>query len=239
MLSKTEIALLQNAKKILREAEEWRTSIGKKPSMFWLYNALVKLSNSAPSCYKISEILKDKPEDVLMWCMSVMGGKLELPIRLDEENVLTVAVDVWEGDARDHILDIRLNELKYLYLEYDSKDKNLHQYNYADPHNEDFTSEQTVDVKPFKETSSLSIIAELEEKYGVDIVISPVPELEGLVYGIVTESDSSKCSAITTKDYSSIDDLLEVLEKEILPEYRKMADSFVKLNSIVKGAKIR
>ena len=121
MLSKTEIALLQSAKSKLREAEEWRTSIGKKPSMFWLYNALVKLSNSVPSCYNISEILKKKPEDVLMWCMSAMGDKLELPISLDENNILTVAVDVWEGDVHDHILDIRLNELKYLHLEYDSK----------------------------------------------------------------------------------------------------------------------
>ena len=232
MLSKTEIALLQSAKSKLREAEEWRTSIGKKPSMFWLYNALVKLSNSVPSCYNISEILKKKPEDVLMWCMSAMGDKLELPISLDENNILTVAVDVW-----DHILDIRLNELKYLHLEYDSKDKNLHQYNYNGPH-DDFTSEQIIDVELFKETSFLSSIAELEEKYRVDIIFSPVPEQEGFVYSIVTGSDSSKCSTITTKDYPSLDDLLEALENEILPEYQKMADSFVKLNSIVKVAKI-
>ena len=78
----------------------------------------------------------------------------------------------------------------------------------------------------------------MEEKYKVDIRISPVPEQEGLVYGIVAGSDSSKCSAITTKDYPSIDDLLEALANEILPEYQKMADSFVKLNSIVKVAKI-
>ena len=238
MLNRYEIDLLQNAKKILRETEEWRDSIGEKPSMFWLYNALVKLSNSAPSCYKISEILKEKPEDVLMWCMSVMGDKLELPAPLDENNILMVTMNGWMGRGVDNILDINLNGLKYLHLEYDHEDKTLHQYNYNDPHNDDFTNEQIIDVKSFKETSSLSVIAELEEKYGVDIVISPVPEQEGLVYGIVVGSDTSKCSTITTKDYPSIDDLLEALENEILPEYQKMADSFVKLNSIVKGAKI-
>lgn len=238
MLSKYEIGLLQSAKSKLREAEEWRTSIGKKPSMFWLYNALVKLSNSAPSCYNISEILKKKPEDVLMWCMAVMGSKLELPIPLDENNELSVVVDVLEGDVRNHVLDISLNGLKYLHLEYDSKDKNLHQYNYNDPHDDDFTNEQIIDVSLFKETSSLGVIAELEEKYKVDIRISPVPEQEGLVYGIVVGSDSSQCSTITTKDYPSIDDLLEALANEILPEYQKMADSFVKLNSFVKDAKI-
>ena len=116
--------------------------------------------------------------------------------------------------------------------------KTKHSITYNDPHNEDFTNEQIIDVSPFKETSSLSIIAELEEKYGVDIRISPVPEQESLVYGIVAGSDSSKCSAITTKDYPSTDALLEALENEILPEYQKMADSFVKLNSLVKGAKI-
>ena len=77
-----------------------------------------------------------------------------------------------------------------------------------------------------------------KKKYKVDIRISPVPEQEGLFYGIVVGSDSSKCSTITTKDYPSADALLEALENEILPEYQKMADSFVKLNSIVKGAKI-
>lgn len=238
MLSKYEIDLLQNAKKILREAEEWRTSIGEKPSMFWLYNALVKLSNSAPSCYKISEILKEKPEDVLMWCMSVMGDKLELPAPLDENNILMVTMNGWMGRGVDNILDINLNGLKYLHLEYDHEDKTLHQYTYNDPHNDDFTNEQIIDVSLFKETSSLGFIAELEEKYGVDIRISPVPEQEGFVYGIVAGSDSSKCSAITTKDYPSTDALLEALENEILPEYQKMADSFVKLNSLVKGAKI-
>lgn len=238
MLNRYEIDLLQNAKKILREAEEWRASIGEKPSMFWLYNALVKLSNSAPSCYKISEILKEKPEDVLMWCMSVMGDKLELPAPLDENNILTITMNGWMGRGVDNILDISLNGLKYLHLEYDHEDKTLRQYNYNDPHNDDFTNEQIIDVSLFKETSSLSVIAELEEKYGVDIRISPVPEQEGFVYGIVVGSDSSKCSTITTKDYPSIDDLLEALANEILPEYQTMADSFVKLNSIVKGAKI-
>lgn len=238
MLNRYEIDLLQNAKKILREAEEWRTSIGGKPSMFWLYNALVKLSNSAPSCYKISEILKEKPEDILMWCMGVMGDKLELPAPLDENNILTVTVNGWMGRGVDNILDIHLNGLKYLHLEYNHEDKTLRQYNYTDPHNDDFTNEQIIDVSPFKETSSLSAIAELEEKYKVDIRISPVPEQESLVYGIVAGSDSSKCSTITTKDYPSTDDLLEALENEILPEYQKMADSFVKLNSMVKGAKI-
>lgn len=209
-----------------------------KSSMFWLYNALVKLSNSAPSFYKISEILKEKPEDVLMWCMSIMGDKLELPAPLDENNILMVTMNGWMGRGVDNILDINLNGLKYLHLEYDHEDKTLHQYNYNDPHDNDFTSEQTIDVEPFKEASSLSVIADLEEKYGVDIRISPVPEQENFVYGIVAGSDSSKCSAITTKDYPTTDALLEALENEILPEYQKMAVSFVKLNSLVKGAKI-
>ena len=231
MLSKTEIALLQLATNKINKRESTKVPNEKKKSGLFLYNSLVK--------YGLTQLFREKSEDIFMWCMSVTGNKIELPIPLDEENVLTVAVDVWKGDTHDHILDIRLNELKYLHLEYDSKDKNLHQYNYNDPHDDDFTNEQIMDVKLFKETSSLSVIAELEEKYGVDIVISPVPEQEGLVYGIVVGSDSSKCSTITTKDYSSIDDLLEALENEILPEYQKMADSFVKLNSIVKGAKIR
>lgn len=230
MLSKTEIALLQLATNEINKKESAKVPSEKKKSGLFLYNSLVK--------YGLTQLFREKSEDVFMWCMSVTGNKIELPIPLDKENVLTVAVDAWKGDVHDHILDIRLNELKYLHLEYDSKDKNLHQYNYNEPHDNDFTSEQIIDVEPFKETSSLSVIAELEEKYGVDIVISPVPEQEGLVYGIVTESDSSKCSAITTKDYPSIDDLLEALKKEILPEYQKMADSFVKLNSIVKDAKI-
>lgn len=231
MLSKTEIALLQLATNEINKKESTKVPSDRKKSGLFLYNSLVK--------HGLTQLFREKSEDVFMWCMSVTGNKIELPIPLDKENVLTVAVDVWEGDARDHILDIRLNELKYLHLEYDSKDKNLHQYNYNDPHDDDFTNEQIIDVKLFKETSSLSVIAELEEKYGVDIVISPVPEQEGLVYGIVVGSDSSKCSTITTKDYSSTDDLLEALENEILPEYQKMADSFVKLNSIVKGAKIQ
>jgi hypothetical protein len=231
MLSKTEIALLQLATNEINKKESTKVPSDRKKSGLFLYNSLVK--------HGLTQLFREKSEDVFMWCMSVTGNKIELPIPLDEENVLTVAVDVWKGDTHDHILDIRLNELKYLHLEYDSKDKNLHQYNYNDPHDDDFTNEQIIDVKLFKETSSLSVIAELEEKYGVDIVISPVPEQEGLVYGIVVGSDSSKCSTITTKDYSSIDDLLEALENEILPEYQKMADSFVKLNSIVKGAKIR
>lgn len=231
MLSKTEIALLQLATNKINKKESTKVPSDRKKSGLFLYNSLVK--------HGLTQLFREKSEDVFMWCMSVTGNKIELPIPLDKENVLTVAVDVWEGDARDHILDIRLNELKYLHLEYDSKDKNLHQYNYNDPHDDDFTNEQIIDVKLFKETSSLSVIAELEEKYGVDIVISPVPEQEGLVYGIVVGSDSSKCSTITTKDYSSTDDLLEALENEILPEYQKMADSFVKLNSIVKGAKIQ
>lgn len=238
MLNRYEIDLLQNAKKILREEEEWRASIGEKLSMFWLYNALVNLSNSAPSCYKISEILKEKPEDVLMWCMCVMGGKLELPAPLDENNILTVTVNGWMGRGVDNILDINLNGLKYLHLEYDHEDKSLRQYNYTDPHDDDYTNKQTIDVSLFKETSSLEVVAELEEKYKVDIRISPVPEQEGFVYGIVAGSDSSKCSTFTTKDYPSTDALLEALENEILPEYQKMADSFVKLNSIVKSAKI-
>jgi hypothetical protein len=230
MLSKTEIALLQLATNEIRKKENTKVPNEKKKSGLFLYNSLVK--------YGLTQLFREKSEDIFMWCMSVTGNKIELPIPLDENNEISVIVDVWKGEDIDHILDINLNGLKYLHLEYDHKDNVLHQYNYNDPHGDDFTNEQTIDVKSFKETSSLSVIAELEEKYGVDIRISPVPEQESLVYGIVAGSDSSKCSAITTKDYPSTDALLEALENEILPEYQKMADSFVKLNSLVKVAKI-
>lgn len=230
MLSKTEIALLQLATNEIRKKENTKVPNEKKKSGLFLYNSLVK--------YGLTQLFREKSEDIFMWCMSVTGNKIELPIPLDENNEISVIVDVWKGEDIDHILDINLNGLKYLHLEYDHKDNVLHQYNYNDPHGDDFTNEQTIDVKLFKETSSLSVIAELEEKYGVDIRISPVPEQESLVYGIVAGSDSSKCSAITTKDYPSTDALLEALENEILPEYQKMADSFVKLNSLVKVAKI-
>lgn len=230
MLSKTEIALLQLATNEINKKESAKVPNEKKKSGLFLYNSLVK--------YGLTQLFREKSEDVFMWCMSVTGNKIELPIPLDENNELSVVVDVWEGDVHDHILDINLNGLKYLHLEYDREDKTLRQYNYNDPHGDDFTNEQTIDVKSFKETASLSVIAELEEKYGVDIRILPVPEQEGFVYGIVAGSDSSKCSTITTKDYPSADALLEALENEILPEYQKMADSFVKLNSMVKGAKI-
>jgi hypothetical protein len=183
MLSKTEIALLQLATNEINKKESTKVPNDRKKSGLFLYNSLVK--------YGLTQLFREKSEDIFMWCMSVTGNKIELPIPLDKENVLTVAVDVWKGDTRDHILDIRLNELKYLHLEYDSEDKNLHQYNYNDPHDNDFTSEQTIDVEPFKEASPLSVIAELEEKYGVDIRISPVPEQESFVYGIVVGSDSS------------------------------------------------
>ena len=173
-----------------------------------------------------------------MWCMSVTGNKIELPIPLDENNEISVVVDVWRGDEFDHVLDINLNGLKYLHLEYNPKEKTLYQTNYDDPHDDDFTNRLFVEVEQFKEVSSLESIANLEEKYKVDIKIPPVPEKESFVYGIVVGSDSAKCSTITTNDYPSIDDLLEALEKEILPEYQKMENSFVNLNSIVKSAKI-
>lgn len=231
MLNKREIGLLLAVKHEIELKERSKIPSDRKKSGLFLYNSLVK--------HGLTQLFREKSEDIFMWCMSVTGNKIELPIPLDENNEISVVVDVWKGEDIDHILDINLNGLKYLHLEYDHEDNVLHQYNYTDPHNEDYTSEQTIDVEPFKETSSLSVIAELEEKYKVDIRISPVPEQEGLVYGIVVGSDTSKCSTITTKDYSSIDELLEALENEILPEYQKMADSFVKLNSIVKGAKIR
>ena len=230
MLRETEIAVLQHATNEINKRESTKVPNEKKKSGLFLYNSLVK--------YGLTQLFREKSEDVFMWCMSVTGNKIELPIPLDESNEISVVVDVWKGENIDHILDINLNGLKYLHLEYDHKDKALHQYNYNDPHNDDFTNKQTIDVSLFKETSSLGVIAELEEKYKVDIRISPVPEQEGFVYGIVVGSDSSKCSTITTKDYPSIDDLLEALANEILPEYQTMADSFVKLNSIVKGAKI-
>lgn len=230
MLNKREIGLLLAVKHEIELKESSKVPSDRKKSGLFLYNSLVK--------HGLTQLFREKSEDIFMWCMSVTGNKIELPIPLDENNEISVVVDVWEGDVHNHILDISLNGLKYLHLEYDSKDKNLHQYNYNDPHNDDFTNKQTIDVSLFKETSSLEVIAELEEKYGVDIVISPVPEQEGLFYGIVAGSDSSKCSAITTKDYPSTDALLEALENEILPEYQKMAESFVKLNSLVKDAKI-
>lgn len=230
MLNKREIGLLLAVKHEIELKERSKIPSDRKKSGLFLYNSLVK--------HGLTQLFREKSEDIFMWCMSVTGNKIELPIPLDENNEVSVVVDVWKGDTVDHILDINLNGLKYLHLEYDHEDKTLRQYNYNDPHNDDFTNEQIIDVSLFKETSSLSVIAELEEKYKVDIRISPVPEQEGFVYGIVVGSDSSKCSTITTKDYPSIDDLLEALANEILPEYQTMADSFVKLNSIVKGAKI-
>ncbi len=237
MLDKTEIALLEIAKEEIDKKMAMKGN-DKKVTGLSLFTSFIHFGGSAPSRHKIKRIMKNKTGEVLMWCMSVTGDKIELPIPLDKNNELSVVVDVWEGENVDHILEINLNGLKYLHLEYNHEDKTLRQYNYHDPHDNDFTSEQTIDVEPFKEDSSLSVIAELEEKYGVDIRISPVPEQEGFVYGIVVGSDSSKCSTITTKDYPSIEDLLEALENEILPEYQKMANSFVKLNSLVKGAKI-
>lgn len=237
MLDKTEIALLEVAKKGIDKKMAMKGN-DKKTTGLSLFTSFIHADSSIPSRHKIRRIVRNKIGDVLMWCMSVTGSKIELPIPLDENNELSVVVDVWRGDEFDNILDINLNGLKYLHLEYDHEDKSLRQYNYTDPHDDDYTNKQTIDVSPFKETSSLGVIAELEENYKVDIRISPVPEQEGFVYGIVAGSDSSKCSTITTKDYPSTDALLEALENEILPEYQKTADSFVKLNSIVKSAKI-
>lgn len=230
MLSKTEIALLQLATNEINKRESTKIPNEKKKSALFLYNSLVK--------YGLTQLFREKSEDVFMWCMSVTGNKIELPIPLDENNEISVVVDVWRGDEFDHVLDINLNGLKYLHLEYNPKKKTLYQTNYDDPHDDDFTNRLFVEVEQFKEASSLEAIANLEEKYKVDIKISPVPEQESLFYGIVAGSDTSKCTAITTKDYPSTDALLEALENEILPEYQKMADSFVKLNSIVKSAKI-
>lgn len=238
MLDKAEIALLEIAKEEIDKKMAMKGN-DKKVTGLSLFTSFIHFGGSIPSRHKIKRMMKNKTGDVLMWCMSVTGDKIELPISLDENNELLVVVDVWKGDNFDHILDINLNGLKYLHLEYDAEEKNLYKTYYDEPHNNDFTSRLFVEVERFKEASSLSVIAELEEKYKVDIRISPVPEQEGLVYGIVVGSDTSKCSTITTKDYPSADALLEALANEILPEYQKMADSFVKLNSIVKGAKIQ
>lgn len=230
MLNKTEISLLQLAANEINKREIVKVPNEKKKSGLFLYNSLVK--------YGLTQLFREKSEDVFMWCMSVTGNKIELPIPLDENNEISVVVDVWRGDEFDHVLNINLNGLKYLHLEYNPKEKTLYQTNYDDPHDDDFTNRLFVEVEQFKEASSLEAIANLEEKYKVDIKISPVPEKESFVYGIVVGSDSAKCSTITTNDYPSIDDLLEALEKEILPEYQKMENSFVNLNSIVKSAKI-
>lgn len=237
MLNKAEISLLEVAKKEIDKKVAMKGN-DKKTTGLSLFTSFIYFDSPIPSRHKIRRIVRNKTGDVLMWCMLVTGSKIELPIPLDENNELSVVVDVWRGDEFDNILDINLNGLKYLHLEYDHEDKSLRQYNYTDPHDDDYTNKQTIDVSLFKETSSLGVIAELEENYKVDIRISPVPEQEGFVYGIVAGSDSSKCSTFTTKDYPSTDALLEALENEILPEYQKMADSFVKLNSIVKSAKI-
>lgn len=237
MLNKTEIALLEVAKKEIDKKMAMKGN-DKKTTGLSLFTSFIHADGSIPGRHKIRRIVRNKTGDVLMWCMLVTGSKIELPIPLDENNEISVVLDVWNGDNFDHILDINLNGLKYLHLEYNKEEKALYQTNYDDPHNDDFTSRLFVEVEQFKEASSLSVIAELEEKYGVDIRISPVPEQEGFIYGIVAGSDTSKCNTITTKDYPSTDALLEALENEILPEYQKMADSFVKLNSIVKSAKI-
>lgn len=238
MLNNSEIALLRSAETKLRDKIDWKDSIGESFSSFSLYNALVRLAHSVPSCYGIAEILEEKPEEVLIWCMSVRGGNLELPFQLDKDNKLSVVLDVWNGNSIDHVLELSLNGLKYLNLEYDNNTKMLHQYTYADPHNDDFTHQQQIDVLAFNETSYQEDIANLEERFGVDIKISPVPEQDGFVYGIIVGRESSNRNTITTNDYNSIGALLTDLEHVILPEYQKMVKSFVNLNSITKSAKI-
>ena len=154
MLNKREIGLLLAVKHEIELKERSKIPSDRKKSGLFLYNSLVK--------HGLTQLFREKSEDVFMWCMSVTGNKIELPIPLDEENVLTVAVDVWEGDVHDHILDINLNGLKYLHLEYNHEDKTLHQYNYNDPHDNDFTSEQTIDVNPLlKNTITLKKLEKL------------------------------------------------------------------------------
>lgn len=142
-----------------------------------------------------------------------------------------------ESNSVRQILELQLNDEGFLRLEYDSRGKFVRQINFGSPH-KGKCSMQILDSKEFRQASFKNIIAELERKYNVDIRILTSAKDETSCYAVITGSDDAKCSAITTKEYPSIECLLEELKDIILPEYEKLADSFVKLKLLTHEARI-
>lgn len=236
MLNSNEIELLHNCREnICARATAKGLAV---PSGIDLYNAIVTEENRVKLPKELSNAVYSKGEDVFIWCMLESKKGIELPIQLDDNTKITVNVDVDDEDnSVRQVLELQLNGEGFLRLEYDSKGKCIRQYNFGSPH-KGKCSMQILDSKGFRQASFENIIAELEQKYNVDIRILTSAKDETFCYAVIAGSDDSKCSAITTKEYPSIERLLEELKDVILPEYEKLADSFVKLNSLTHEAKI-
>lgn len=236
MLNSNEIELLHNCREnICARATAKGLAV---PSGIDLYNAIVTEENRVKLSKELSNAVYSKGEDVFIWCMLESKKKIELPIQLDDNTKITVNVDVDnEANSVRQVLELQLNGEGFLRLEYDSKAKCIRQINFGSPH-KGKCSMQILDSKEFRQASFKNIVANLEQKYNVDIRMLTSAKDETFCYAVITESDDSKCSAITTKEYPSIERLLEELKDVILPEYKKLADSFVKLNSLTHEAKI-
>lgn len=236
MLNSNEIELLHNCREnICARATAKGLAV---PSGIDLYNAIVTEENRVKLSKELSNAVYSKGEDVFIWCMLESKKKIELPIQLDDNTKITVNVDVDnEANSVRQVLELQLNGEGFLRLEYDSKGKVIRQHNFGNPHKGKY-SMQILDSKEFRQASFKNIVANLEQKYNVDIRMLTSAKDETFCYAVITESDDSKCSAITTKEYPSIERLLEELKDVILPEYEKLADSFVKLNSLTHEAKI-
>lgn len=239
MLTKEEIELLELYKEQIEDgAKKKKSKKVDKPSGTRLFKSFAIVSTRVGSAYKLKKLLHRKSEEVLAWCVATAGNNFELPIQLDNDTVVTVNVDVDdESNSVRQVLELQLNGEGFLRLEYDSKGKFVRQHNFGSPH-KGKCSMQILDSKEFRQASFKNIIADLEQKYNVDIRILTSAKDETFCYAVITGSDDSKCSAITTKEYPSIERLLEELKDVILPEYEKLADSFVKLNSLTHEAKI-
>lgn len=236
MLNSNEIELLHNCREnICARATAKGLAV---PSGIDLYNAIVTEENRVKLPKELSNAVYSKGEDVFIWCILESKKKIELPIQLDDNTKITVNVDVDnEANSVRQVLELQLNGEGFLRLEYDSKGKVICQHNFGNPH-KGKCSMQILDSKEFRQASFKNIVANLEQKYNVDIRMLTSAKDETFCYAVITESDDSKCSAITTKEYPSIERLLEELKDVILPEYKKLADSFVKLNSLTYEAKI-
>ena len=237
MLNSNEIELLHNCREnICARATAKGLAV---PSGIDLYNAIVTEKNRVKLPKELSNAVYSKGEDVVIWCMLESKKGIELPIQLDDNTKITVNVDVdnENTNVRRQILEIQLNGEGFLRLEYDSKGKFIRQYNFGSPH-KGKCSMQILGSEEFRQASFENIIAELEQKHNIDIRILTSAKDETSHYAVITGSDDSKCSVITTKEYPSIERLLEELKDVILPEYEKLADSFVKLNSLTHEAKI-
>lgn len=237
MLNTKEIELLRSCKEnICARATAKGLAV---PSGIDLYNAIVTERNRVKLAEELSNAIYSKGEDIFIWCMLESKKKIELPIQLDANTKITVDVDVDDENTsvRRRLLEIQLNDEGFLRLEYDSKGKFVRQYNFGSPH-KGKCSTQILDSKEFRQASFKNIIADLERKYSVSIKILNSAKDETLYYAVIVGSDDSKCSAITTKEYPSIERLLEEMKNAVLPEYEKLADSFVKLNSLTHEAKI-